>query len=108
MHNSMKLNFKKKVKSYLLGFLFSIMLTVLSFLVVTEKIFSSEINYLIILLSAISQIIIHFLYFLDLNFSSEEKWNVVTLVFVMIIIFIIVFGSIWIMRNLNYHMLLHS
>ncbi|WP_253254804.1 cytochrome o ubiquinol oxidase subunit IV [Buchnera aphidicola] len=104
----MKLNFKKKVKSYLLGFLFSIMLTVLSFLVVTEKIFSSEINYLIILLSAISQIIIHFLYFLDLNFSSEEKWNVVTLVFVMIIIFIIVFGSIWIMRNLNYHMLLHS
>lgn len=107
MYNCIKLNINKKVKSYLLGYLFSIVLTILSFLVVTEKIFSSEINYLIILLSAISQIIVHFLYFLHLNFSSEGIWNIVTLLFSIIIIFIVVFGSIWIMFNLNHHMSLH-
>ncbi|QCI21749.1 cytochrome o ubiquinol oxidase subunit IV [Buchnera aphidicola (Hyadaphis tataricae)] len=104
MYSLIKLHMNKEIKSYLFGFLFSIILTCLSFLVVIEKIFSHEMNYFIVLFLAVIQIIIHFLYFLHLNFSAEGKWKVVTLLFIMIIIFIVFFGSIWIMSNLNHHL----
>lgn len=108
MQNFMILNFDKEIKSYLLGFFFSIILTILPFLLVIKKIFSSEISYIIILICAISQIIIHFLFFFHLNFHTiEGQWNLVTLLFAMIIIFIVVFGSMWIMFNLNHHTMLH-
>ncbi|QCI20595.1 cytochrome o ubiquinol oxidase subunit IV [Buchnera aphidicola (Brachycaudus cardui)] len=107
MQNVFILNFDKEIKSYLLGFLFSIVLTILPFLLVIQKIFSSQTNCIIILICAISQIIIHFLFFLHLNINTiEGKWNIITLLFALIIIFIIIFGSIWIMFNLNHHMLL--
>ncbi|AHG59928.1 cytochrome o ubiquinol oxidase subunit IV [Buchnera aphidicola] len=108
MYNRIQLNIDKEIKSYFLGFLFSVVLTVLPFLLVMQKIFSSDLNYIIILICAISQIVVHFLFFLHLNFSTiEGQWNIVALLFVIIIIFIVVFGSIWIMFNLNHHMLLH-
>ncbi|WAI11654.1 MAG: cytochrome o ubiquinol oxidase subunit IV [Buchnera aphidicola (Macrosiphum albifrons)] len=105
MQNFIKLNMHKETKSYFLGFLFSLVLTIVPFILVIEKFFCSEINYIISLCCAISQILIHFIYFLHLDFSEKERWNLITLLFVIIIIFIIVFGSIWIMYNLNYHMM---
>ncbi|AEO08243.1 cytochrome o ubiquinol oxidase subunit IV [Buchnera aphidicola] len=91
------------IKSYFLGFLFSFILTIVPFLLVINKIFSSNTNYIICLLCAIIQIFVHFIYFLHLNFSEEKKWNVISLLFVIIIIFIIVFGSTWIMHHLNHY-----
>ncbi|CAL4326524.1 cytochrome o ubiquinol oxidase subunit IV [Buchnera aphidicola] len=108
MQHFIMFNIDKEIKSYLLGFVLSIVLTVLPFFVVMQKIFSNEINYIIIFLCAIAQIILHFLFFLHLNFYTiEGQWNIITLLFIMIIIFIIVFGSVWIMLNLNHHMILH-
>lgn len=105
MQNFIKLNINKEIKSYILGFLFSVVLTIIPFILAIKNIFSSEINYTVFLFCAISQIIVHFIYFLHLNFSSKERWNLITLLFVIIIIFIVVFGSIWIMCNLNHHMI---
>ncbi|ACL30263.1 cytochrome o ubiquinol oxidase subunit IV [Buchnera aphidicola] len=103
MSSFLNFNMNKEIKSYLLGFLFSSLLTTLPFLLAIEKFFCSEVNYIIFLLCAISQIIIHFVYFLHLSFDPEERWNLITLLFVIIIIFIVVFGSIWIMFNLNHN-----
>ncbi|WP_422667362.1 cytochrome o ubiquinol oxidase subunit IV [Buchnera aphidicola] len=105
-NNSNNLLYYKK-KSYILGFLFSIILTLIPFYFSIEKIFSSKTNHIIIIFCAITQILIHFIYFLDLNFSIEKRWNIVSLLFIMIIIFIILFGSIWIMNNLNNNMMMH-
>ncbi|QCI17850.1 cytochrome o ubiquinol oxidase subunit IV [Buchnera aphidicola (Acyrthosiphon lactucae)] len=105
MQNFIKLNINKEMQSYFLGFLFSIVLTVVPFILAIQKIFCNEINYIIFLSCAISQIIIHFIYFLHLNFSVEKRWNLITLLFVVVIIFIVVFGSIWIMYNLNHHIM---
>lgn len=100
------INFDKEIKSYFFGFLFSIILTVIPFLLVIKKFFSFDISYLSIILCSIIQIVVHFVYFLHLDFSKEQRWSIMTLLFVMIIIFIVVFGSIWIMRNLNHHMVM--
>lgn len=103
MLNIIKLNINKEIKSYFLGFVFALFLTLIPFALVMKNIFSHEINYIICLICAIIQIFVHFIYFLHLNFSEEKKWDLITLLFVIIIIFIIIFGSIWIMHHLNHH-----
>ena len=54
---------------------------------------------------AVVQVLVHLVYFLHLNASSEMRWNLVTIVFSAVIIFIIITGSLWIMWNLNHQMM---
>ena len=61
---------------------------------------------LIILVAAV-QIVVHMVYFLHMNTSSEERWNLVALIFTVLIIAIVVVGSLWIMYNLNINMMVH-
>lgn len=99
--------FDKDIKPYVLGFVLSLILTVIPFILVINHIISSYLNYLIILICAVIQIFVHFFYFFHLNCSKHNIWNVIILLFILIIIFIIVFGSIWIMYNLNHHMIMN-
>lgn len=96
-------NYNKETKSYTVAFLLSLILTIIPFLSVKIHFFDIKINYFIIIFSALIQIIVHFLYFLHLCDSSNDYWNLMSLLFSLIIIFIIVFGSIWVMYNLNHH-----
>ncbi|AYN24617.1 cytochrome o ubiquinol oxidase subunit IV [Buchnera aphidicola] len=100
-----KNNFNKEKNSYIVGFLLSLCLTIIPFFCTLNHLFSREINFFIILLCALSQIIIHFVFFLHLSFSKKNSWNIISLLFVLIIVFIVVFGSIWIMYNLNHHLM---
>lgn len=101
-----RLYFNKKVQSYINGFLFSILLTIIPFFIVKNQFFSYLMTRLIILFCAILQIIIHFIYFLHLNSIQKSYWYFASLLFILIIIFIVVFGSIWIMINLNHHIMI--
>ncbi|WWO95324.1 MAG: cytochrome o ubiquinol oxidase subunit IV [Candidatus Dasytiphilus stammeri] len=93
-------------KTYLIGFIMSIILTVIPFwFVINRNFFSYTPVLIIVITSAIFQIIIHFKYFLHIDFSMEERWNLLTLIFSIIIIGIFVIGSLWIMWNLNYNMM---
>ncbi len=99
----LKCYFNEKVQSYIFGFLLSIFLTIIPFFIEKNHIFSYEINRLIILLCAFFQIIVHFVYFLHLNNTSKNYWYLISLLFVLIIMFIVISGSIWIMFNLQHH-----
>ncbi|WP_295164187.1 cytochrome o ubiquinol oxidase subunit IV [uncultured Buchnera sp.] len=104
-YEKIKNNFNKEIKSYIVGFLFSLFLTIIPFFCTLNHLFSRKVNFFIILLCAFSQIIVHFMFFLHLSFSKKNSWNIISLLFVLIIIFIIVFGSLWIMYNLNHHLM---
>ncbi|QNS01652.1 MAG: cytochrome o ubiquinol oxidase subunit IV [Buchnera aphidicola (Pentalonia nigronervosa)] len=97
-------NIEKKIKSYFYGFFLSTILTVIPMLLVTRNIFSVNVVFLTSTICAIVQIFVHFIYFLHLDFSKSKRWSVITLLFITVIVFIIIFGSIWIMKNLNHHM----
>ena len=60
-----------------------------------------------VVVMAVVQIFVHLIYFLHMNTSSEERWNLVALVFTVLIIAIVVVGSLWIMYNLNINMMVH-
>ena len=80
------------VKTYMTGFILSIIQPVILGA---------------ILVTAVIQILVHLVCFLHMNTKSDEGWNMTAFIFTVIIIAILVVGSIWIMWNLNYNMMVH-
>ncbi|AEW44621.1 cytochrome o ubiquinol oxidase operon protein [Serratia symbiotica str. 'Cinara cedri'] len=93
------------IRSYLIGFILSIILTIIPFAIVMNHSISHIITLIIIISMAIIQVLVHFIYFLHINTSLEGRWNLVALLFTIMIISIVVVGSLWIMYNLNINMM---
>lgn len=94
------------LKGYLTGFLAAAILTIIPFWLVMSGAFSKSgpADAFILLLAAI-QIVVHMVYFLHLNAKSEGGWNMLALVFTVILVVITLSGSIWIMYHLNQNMM---
>ena len=93
------------VKSYLIGFILSIILTVIPFAMVMNGTASHSTILAVVVGMAVIPVVVHLVYFLHMNTSSEERWNLVALLFTAMIIGIVVVGSLWIMYNLNINMM---
>jgi cytochrome o ubiquinol oxidase subunit IV len=93
------------VKSYLTGFVLSLILTAIPFALVMSGALSSSAILMGICLAGIVQILVHLHYFLHLDTSSEERWNVLAMIFTLLIMVLFVGGTLWIMFNLNYRMM---
>lgn len=90
-------------RSYTIGFLLAIALTVVPFGLVMSH--ASIGTPLIIAVFALAQIGVHVVYFLHVNRSAEQRWNLTALVFTAIVVCIILGGSLWIMHNLYVNMM---
>ena len=95
------------VKSYLIGFVLSMVLTAVPFGLVMNQGhygFSAETVLAFILALAVIQVFVHVVYFLHMDSSAEQRWNVVAFSFTLVILVIVVAGSIWIMHNATSNM----
>jgi cytochrome o ubiquinol oxidase operon protein cyoD len=96
--------FEKGLQSYLVGFALAMMLTIGSFWVVrTDVIYSPGIPVALVAL-AVAQMGIHLVFFLHVTTGPDNTNNVLALAFGVLIVFLLVFGSLWIMANLNHNM----
>ena len=95
------------VKTYMTGFILSIILTVIPFWMVMTGAASPAVILGTILAMAVVQVLVHLVCFLHMNTKSDEGWNMTAFVFTVLIIAILVVGSIWIMWNLHYNMMMH-
>jgi cytochrome o ubiquinol oxidase operon protein cyoD len=93
-------------KSYATGFILSIVLTVIAFALVLSGGFSRSAVLFGIFSAAVVQILVHLHYFLHLDTSSAMRWNVLALVFALLIMILFVGGTIWIMYHLKYRMMI--
>jgi cytochrome o ubiquinol oxidase operon protein cyoD len=93
-------------KSYMIGFVLSVILTAIPFWLVMAKVFSDPIvtTALVMILGAI-QIIVHMVYFLHLDTKSEGGWNMMAMIFTIVIVVIALSGSLWVMYHLNSNMM---
>ncbi|WP_225639496.1 cytochrome o ubiquinol oxidase subunit IV [Candidatus Profftia sp. (ex Adelges kitamiensis)] len=91
-------------KSYLTGFILSLILTIIPFWIVISNTVSRQITIIVVSFMAIIQIFVHLVYFLHINNSAKEYLNLIALVFTALIITIIIIGSLWIMYHLNINM----
>jgi cytochrome o ubiquinol oxidase subunit IV len=94
------------LKGYLTGFGLAALLTLLPFWLVMSGAFakSGPADALILFLAGI-QIVVHMVYFLHMNTKSEGGWNMLALVFTIVLVVITLSGSIWIMFHLNQNMM---
>jgi len=94
------------VKGYTIGFLLSVVLTAIPFWLVMAKVLpSSGVTAAVILGFAVVQIVVHMVYFLHMNTKSEGGWNMLALIFTLVIVVITLAGSLWVMHHLNVNMM---
>lgn len=94
------------LKSYLIGFGLSVILTAIPFwLVMTGAIADKQVTALIVLALAAMQIVVHMIYFLHMNTRSEGGWTMMALIFTVVMVVIALTGSLWVMHHLNVNMM---
>ena len=93
------------LKSYLTGFILSLILTAIPFVLVMSGAWSLSATLAVIVIAGLAQILAHLHYFLHLDTSSAERWNVLALIFTILIMILFVGGTLWIMYTLNYRMM---
>jgi cytochrome o ubiquinol oxidase subunit IV len=87
--------------SYTVGLGLAIVATIASFVVSqTDLLWAPGIPVGLLVL-AIAQIGVHLVFFLHLGSGSESTNNILALAFGVIIVFLVIGGSIWIIANLN-------
>ncbi|MFT4967245.1 MAG: cytochrome o ubiquinol oxidase operon protein cyoD [Candidatus Deianiraeaceae bacterium] len=92
-------------KSYFVGLAISIALTLSSYFTIILKPFSVKGLYSVLAVLAVVQILVQIFYFLHIGHEDKPRWNLISLVFALLIIFIVVAGSLWVMYNLNTNMM---
>jgi len=94
------------LKGYATGFLLSVVLTAIPFWLVMGKVFDkSSVTALVILGFAAVQVVVHMIYFLHVNAKAEGGWNMLGLIFTLMLLFIMMSGSVWVMYHLNHNMM---
>ena len=92
-------------KCYMIGFLLSVALTAIPFWLVMTEALAPQTTGLVITAFAVVQIIVHMIFFLHMNHKSEGGWNMLALIFTIVIVVIAVAGSVWVMYHLNVNMM---
>lgn len=93
------------VRNYLVGLGFATVLTIASFWAAsTHLIWAPAIPVALIVL-AIAQMGVHLVFFLHITTGPDNTNNVLALAFGLLVVFLVVAGSIWIMTNLHQNMM---
>jgi cytochrome o ubiquinol oxidase operon protein cyoD len=93
-----------RVIGYVVGLGLALLLTATSFFIAgTNLVWEPSIPIAIIVL-AIAQMGVHLVFFLHITTGPDNTNNVLALAFGLLIVFLVVGGSVWIMSNLNENM----
>ena len=91
--------------SYTVGLALAIVATIASFVVAqTDLLWPPGIPVGLIVL-ALAQIGVHLVFFLHLGSGSDSTNNILALAFGVLIVFLVIAGSVWIVANLNSNMM---
>ena len=93
-------------KTYMIGFVLSVILTAIPFWLVMGKVFDRPgTTGLVVLGFAAVQVVVHMVYFLHMNAKSEGGWTMLALIFTFVMVVILFSGSLWVMYHLNHNMM---
>ena len=93
------------VKSYMIGFVLSIILTAIPFGLAMSPSLPKNLTVLIIVAMAVIQVVVHLVYFLHMDRSKEQRSNVSTFLFTVMVIALLVGLSLWIMFSIHFEMM---
>lgn len=93
------------LRSYLIGFALSVVLTAIPFYLVMSGVLDKQLTAFVIMGFAAAQIVVHMIFFLHMSARSESGWTMMALIFTIVIVVITLSGSLWVMYHLNVNMM---
>lgn len=103
-NTSPKTTYHPTLGTYVTGFVVSLLLTILAYLVVVKDIVDIRLVVPVIVILAVTQLVVQLVFFLHLGRETKPRWNMMAFLFMLLVVFIVVAGSLWIMKNLQYNM----
>ena len=96
---------RTRVLGYLAGLGLAVLLTATSFFIAgTDLVWQPSIPVALVVL-AIAQMGVHLVFFLHITTGADNTNNVMALAFGLLIVFLVIGGSLWIMDHLNANMM---
>ncbi|MEK0313554.1 cytochrome o ubiquinol oxidase subunit IV [Cohnella sp. 56] len=92
------------LKSYVIGFVLSLVLTAIPLILVLNDIVTGNAADVVLLVTAVLQFVVQLFFFMHLKEEKKPRYNLMTLILGLVIVVTIVAGSIWIME---YNMVSH-
>lgn len=93
-------------KSYMIGFVLSVILTAIPFWLVMGGVLENKTLLVIAIMGlGVIQIFVHMIYFLHMDTRSEGGWTFMALIFTVVVLLITLSGSLWVMYNMNKNMM---
>jgi cytochrome o ubiquinol oxidase operon protein cyoD len=93
------------IGGYVIGLVLASGLTLISFYITRGGLFWAPSIPTALIVLAIAQMGVHLVFFLHVTSGPDSSNNVLALAFGILIVFLIIAGSLWIMANLNHDML---
>lgn len=90
--------------SYVTGYILSLICTLTAYLLVIHFSLSKWVLIYVLAGLAIIQFLVQMKLFLHLGIEAKPKLKLIVFGFMILVVLILVFGSLWIMYNLNYRM----
>lgn len=87
-------------RTYAMGFVFSVILTLFSFYFVSSGTLPPATLYLVVGGLAVAQFFVQAVFFLHLNTHSKSTWNLLSFLFTIVVVLVLIVGTMWIMYNL--------
>lgn len=97
----------KTARAYIVGYVLSLLLTLAAFYEASVVHHSAHSVVATLIILAIVQLFVQVTCFLRLNASKDGRWHLMPFLFTIFIVLVIVFGSLWIMWNLNMNMMVN-
>jgi cytochrome o ubiquinol oxidase operon protein cyoD len=96
---------KHAIRGYLIGLALASALTVASFWAArTGLIYGPGVPIALVVL-AVAQMGIHLVFFLHITTAPDNTNNILALAFGVFIVFVLVFGTVWVMAHMNHNMM---
>ena len=99
-HNAHPLSLAK----YITGFVGCVAITLVAYVLVTRTSWSQGAIIGTISVLAVLQFVVQMVLFLHVGEEQGPRWKLAVMIMMLSVVLILVFGSLWIMNNLNYRM----
>lgn len=93
------------IRGYLIGLVLAVGLSLVSFYIARSTLVWAPSIPIALSVLALAQMGVHLVFFLHITTGKDSINNVLALAFGILIVMLLVFGSLWIMMNLNRNML---
>ena len=93
------------LKTYTAGFALSIILTLIPFAILINHWIHGWAVVFTLFGFAVAQLLVQLQFFIHLGHETGPRWNMMMFLSMLLVVLIVVIGSLWIMDNLDYHMM---